>query len=207
MNGKKSLNESRIERKKEDTKQKIIRTTIDLINRFGIEDTTMELIAKETDIAKGTLYNYFSLKEAIIDEYAKNLLRQKLTKQVNLIMKLSNTRSRMKKFFKEIIKIIQAQRSIFEKCFFYRLKIFNSFQKDKNSRSGLQFIIHEIISIGQQNKEIRDDLPLQIIEDLFGFSFIEIIKQLFLNPDNFNVDKSINICVDIFLNGVYPAKN
>lgn len=37
-----------------------------LIRAYGFEETTMEQIAEEADIAKGTLYNYFPAKEAII---------------------------------------------------------------------------------------------------------------------------------------------
>ena len=60
---------SRVERKKEETKRKIIEVALNLFKQQGFEATTMEQIASVVDIAKGTLYNYFPVKEAILNEY------------------------------------------------------------------------------------------------------------------------------------------
>ena len=43
---------SRIDRKKENTKKKIITVAVDLFNQFGLETVTMERIAEAVDIAK-----------------------------------------------------------------------------------------------------------------------------------------------------------
>lgn len=47
---------SRVERKKEETKSRIITVAIGLFNEKGVQATTMEQIAELADIAKGTLY-------------------------------------------------------------------------------------------------------------------------------------------------------
>ena len=62
---------SRIERKKEETRLKIIAVAMSLFKAHGFDVTTMERIAAEVDIAKGTLYNYFPVKEAIVSEYIR----------------------------------------------------------------------------------------------------------------------------------------
>ena len=59
---------NRTERKKEETRQKVIGVALQLFRQNGLEATTMEQIAEVADIAKGTLYNYFPAKEAIIHE-------------------------------------------------------------------------------------------------------------------------------------------
>ncbi len=51
---------NRRERKKEETRIKIINCTIELFKDKGFSDTSMEEIAEKSDVAKGTLYNYFS---------------------------------------------------------------------------------------------------------------------------------------------------
>ncbi len=62
MEPKETIRESRVERKKEETKQKIVSVAIALFQQKGFDDTAMEQIAEEVDIAKGTLYNYFPVK-------------------------------------------------------------------------------------------------------------------------------------------------
>lgn len=57
---------SRIERKKEETRKKIISVAMDLFNRQGFDQTTVEQIAEVADVAKGTVFNYFPAKDAIV---------------------------------------------------------------------------------------------------------------------------------------------
>ena len=59
----------RRERKKQETKKNIIKIAMYLFRKQGFDETTMEQIAKEVDTVKGTLYNYFPVKESIICEY------------------------------------------------------------------------------------------------------------------------------------------
>ena len=50
---------SRRERKKRETRERIITTALELFGRKGIENTTVDEIAAAADIGKGTIYNYF----------------------------------------------------------------------------------------------------------------------------------------------------
>jgi AcrR family transcriptional regulator len=56
----------RRERKKEETKRKIFEAATKLFAHKGFEATTIDEIAAEADVSKGTFFNYFPKKEAII---------------------------------------------------------------------------------------------------------------------------------------------
>lgn len=56
---------SRRERKKEETKERILRAAFDLFRKRGVEATTVDEICERADIAKGTFFNYFPRKEAV----------------------------------------------------------------------------------------------------------------------------------------------
>ena len=58
--------DNRTERKKKDSRRKIIGVAMDLFKKQGFDATTMEQIADEADIARATLYSYFPVKEAIL---------------------------------------------------------------------------------------------------------------------------------------------
>ncbi len=45
----------------------VVQTAIQLITAHGFHNTGVDLITKETKIAKGTLYNYFHSKEHLIE--------------------------------------------------------------------------------------------------------------------------------------------
>jgi len=79
----------------------------------------MEQIAAQVDIAKGTLYNYFPVKEAINDEYTKHTFRDKNADRVRQIAKMLDTCTRMTAIFEELIVGVQAQKDIFAKYVVY----------------------------------------------------------------------------------------
>lgn len=195
---------SRVERKKEETKKKIINVAMDLFKQYGFNATTMEQIAKVADIAKGTLYNYFPVKEAIIDEYIKRLSTKKNSERVSRLAQLPDTRSRMILSFGELIQGVQVQKEIFEKYLVYQMKNTISLQKEERAKSGIELLADEIIKLGQASAEIRQDLPMDVIVDLFVFAFIEVAKKFYMEAERFNAQEAIEQCVDIFINGVKP---
>ncbi|MEQ1188416.1 MULTISPECIES: TetR/AcrR family transcriptional regulator [Acinetobacter] len=59
----------------------VVQTTIQLITIHGFHNVGVDLITKETQIAKGTLYNYFHSKERLIEmciAFQKSLLKEKV---------------------------------------------------------------------------------------------------------------------------------
>src|SRR6185437_9286745 len=54
------------ERKRRQTADHIAATAFRLFEAQGYEPVTMEQIASESDVSKGTLYNYFPVKEALV---------------------------------------------------------------------------------------------------------------------------------------------
>jgi AcrR family transcriptional regulator len=58
--------EPRRDRKKRETRDRIVSVALDLFTRRGIDACTIDDIAARADIGKGTIYNYFRTKEDII---------------------------------------------------------------------------------------------------------------------------------------------
>jgi len=57
---------SRRERKKRETRQRLMEAALRLFQEQGYDRTTVGQIAEEADVAKGTFFNYFETKEAIL---------------------------------------------------------------------------------------------------------------------------------------------
>lgn len=193
---------SRVERKKEETKKKIIAVAMKLFVEQGVDSTTMEQIAAEVDIAKGTLYNYFPVKEAIIDEYIKRSFVEKNSERILALQKLPDTRSRLQQFFGELIKGVREQKELFEKYLVYRMQLMVSFHQDDSEKSGFYLVANEIIELGQKSAEIRQDLPRYVLVELFEFAFIEAVKEFYLEPEKFRPGEVIDRYVDLCINGI-----
>jgi AcrR family transcriptional regulator len=205
-----NLNKSRFERKKEETKNRIIRVAMALFKKQGVDETTMEQIAKEVDIAKGTLYSYFPVKEAIISDYMKQAFKEKNKDRILQFRKLKDTRTRLLVLFTELIEGIGANREIFEKYIIYRMRNMVSFHQEQSQKSGLNLLVLEIIELGQKENEIRTDIPIHVLEDLLEFAFVEVAKQFIIESKQGNnvsdIHVTINQCIDIFIHGAGKRK-
>jgi AcrR family transcriptional regulator len=58
-------------RKREARREEVYETAIRLFVERGYENTTMDDIADEADVARGTVFNYFERKSALVQEWAK----------------------------------------------------------------------------------------------------------------------------------------
>jgi AcrR family transcriptional regulator len=196
-----SPNTSRVERKKKETQKKIIAVAMDLLREQGVASTTMEQIAEQADIAKGTLYNYFPVKEAIIDEYIKQTFRERNSERLLQLQKLPDTRSRMTFLLGSLFEGVQAQSEIFEKYFVYRIQKMISLRQDESMASGLFTLEDEIIRLGQESAELRTDLPHALLADLFEFAFIKVAQNYYSDPVVFDLQTTIDHYIDLFMNG------
>ncbi len=191
----------RMDRKKALTQKAIIETSVRLFNQFGLESVTMDQIAEEVDIARGTLYNHFPSKELIINAYLQHTFQERNEDRLAELRKLPDTRSRLIQMLKFLTAGVQAQKEIFEAFMVYRMKQVVSFHPVNDAPSGLSNLVREVILLGQANHELRSDLSVDLLEDMFEFILIESIKPFYLEPDRYNAEEAIDQCVDLFFNG------
>lgn len=194
-------NPNRTLRKKEENKKRITTVAMELFNKQGVEKTTMEQIAEEADVAKGTLYNYFPVKEAIIDEYVKENFMMKYKDRWQRIEKLQDTQARFEQFLRELVEEVCAQDEIFEKHIVYMIKKITSLKREERVNSGFRLMAREILELGQKNREIRNDVPLEIMIGFLESSFINVVQQYFRSPESFNCDEAVKQYIAICVNG------
>lgn len=56
----------RRERKKEETRQRIFQSALELFEQKGFDATTVDDITERADVAKGTFFNYYPRKESVL---------------------------------------------------------------------------------------------------------------------------------------------
>jgi AcrR family transcriptional regulator len=182
-------------------RQKIIARAMNLFREEGLGATTMEQIAAEVDIAKGTLYSYFPVKEAILDEYIRRNFSGSSAARAEQMRQLADTHERMQLVFTDLLKGIQSQKEIFERYVAYRMQHWISFHQEADELSGFQLIASEIVRLGQAGGELRSDLPPGVLEDLCEYVFMLTVKEFYLNPESFDAPQAIDRSIDVFLNG------
>jgi AcrR family transcriptional regulator len=198
------INLTRTDRKKEETQNRIISTAVELFHRHGLEAVTMEQIAAEVDIAKGTLYNHFASKEAIIAAFMQRSFRESQAARVAQLRGLADTRARLELVFVQLVEGVQRNQEIFEAFLVYRMKQVLSFDPIQTDGSGLNNLVHELIVLGQAGGDLRADLPEDMLSGLFEYALIATVKPFYNNPATFDAHAAIEHGIDLFLNGARP---
>lgn len=197
----KTLN--RRERKKEAMRQKIIETALRLFRQSSVDEITMEKIAEEVDIAKGTLYNYFSSKESIIIEYVKKHMKKIEKDILNKLDELPNTEARLLAFFNHMFNdVIGDDDDIFRAILKHRFHHFYDALRNETTRSGAKDIIRNIIVYGQEKGELRSDVPTDKLVSLMEFNvLVYFLSQLIQDPDYLFDGEQIKLNIELFING------
>jgi AcrR family transcriptional regulator len=199
--------ENRIERKKKETKQKIIEVALDLFQRQGFNNTTMEQIASEADIARKTLYNHFPVKEAIIDEYVKGISEGLAHETFENLRNLPDTRTRLLAALDKAYEWVEINPEITGICLGYRLK--NIYQRSgyNNGQTGTQSILAEIIGYGQEAGEIRQDISTKILVLQLDILRGAVVMDWLGDKSKFELRKEMAKVVDLFINGAGKGRD
>ena len=191
--------EGRVERKKKETRQRIVKVAMELFQSQGFNNTTMEQIAEEADIARKTLYNHFSVKEAIVDDYVRGISKEASQEAFEALQNLPDTRSRLQNTLEKVYQWVEINPEIIGICLGYRLK--NMYQGAGYSGGGSQSLIAEIIRLGQQACEIRQDIPAKLLVKQLDTLRMTVVLDWLNDPSGLELRKEMAKLVDLFLDG------
>jgi AcrR family transcriptional regulator len=198
--------QSRRERKKDETRTRIVNVAMELFERQGFDGTTMEQIAEEADIAKGTLYNYFPVKEAIISAFMRLSAANAIPDVELLLQNAAGTRTRLTIMFTKIAEWQIPHRELVEHYLSYRFtNILKSF-RNPEQRSGFDRNLAMIIEHGQKAGEVRCDLPLPLMIGYLQSGYLTVILR-WLAHDDTDLAEGFLQMVDMFLSGVGTGEN
>ncbi|MEW6599922.1 MAG: TetR/AcrR family transcriptional regulator [Nitrospirota bacterium] len=194
--------ENRRERKKQDTRQKIVKIGMYFFRKQGFDSTTMEQIAEEVDISKATLYNYFPVKESIISEYWQNNIKEFKFQILEMIQLLPDTRSRVQKTFtKAAAELFKSKEDIYKIYLSYWLRNLNNPSDNERLRSGFEDIFSMIIKLGQHAGDVRKDMSVELLVKYLEVLFLTVCLNWLSDPKLFPLEATLSQTVSLFIEG------
>lgn len=195
-----SLN--RRERKKQETKQKIIKIAMYLFRKQGFDATSMEQIADDVDISKATLYNYFPVKESIISEYWQNSVKELKLQILQMIQLMPDTNGRLlRTFTKAAGELFKSKEDIYKIYLSFWFRNINNPALSEKLQSGFQDIFTMIIKLGQQSGEIRKDISVELQVKYLEVTFLTACMSWLSDPKLFPLEKTLTETVSFFMEG------
>jgi len=153
---------SRRERKKQETRQRLIECAWRLLQERGYDDTTVEDITEAADVAKGTFFNYFQTKEALLDELALwriDLLGSHVLAADDVP---EGAVARIKRMVRAMAAEFSPERELPQHLFIARI----SAPIRHESAHRLGSIMYDLVRQGQSSGEIRADVDAGLIARL-----------------------------------------
>lgn len=161
--------EGLVEKKKKEIRNRIIAVAGALFNQQGFENTTMDQIATKAVVARKTLYNYFPLKEAIADEYVRSISKDTAQETLETFSDLPDVRSRLIAAINNRYDWLELNPEVCGIALMYRMKLMLQEPHRKFEPSGTQQLIKEILRSGQEEGEIRTDIPIERVFDIIEY--------------------------------------
>jgi AcrR family transcriptional regulator len=153
---------SRRERKKQETRQRLLECAWHLFQERGYDDTTVEDITEAVDVAKGTFFNYFETKEALLDELA--LWRIDL--MGNHVLAADDAPESAVARIKRMVRAMAAEFSPDRELPQHLLIARISAPIRHESAHRLGSIMHDLVQQGQASGEIRADVDAGLVARL-----------------------------------------
>jgi AcrR family transcriptional regulator len=203
----------RKEREKQQRREEIIKAAEKVFLSLGLENATMDDVAAEAELSKGTLYLYFKNKEMLHVEVARRAI----------ILLNDFTSKAAEQVEKTIEKLGQMGLATihFSKAFPDQMKAIQSLMvKDPGSvelSSGeVQNIVYgdssvgmlvQVVEQGIRNKELRSDIPAPLIAHTLWMQMLSVIQ--FVNTETtlieileLSPEKVFEIHFELVLNGI-----
>ncbi|WP_237179073.1 TetR/AcrR family transcriptional regulator [Paenibacillus sp. MMS18-CY102] len=160
---------SRYEKRKQETKQKIADAALSLFTEHGFDQTTMEQIAEKADVAKGTLFNHFASKNALLSHFGEirvQLIKTAVEQSVQGIDGVVN----------KLYAIFDALADVNEEDKPYGLLVVQDFMLrytggERRNYNEASAVIRAVIEQGIASGELRGDVDAQQAAALLGGVF------------------------------------
>lgn len=157
----------RRERRTAETRERLFRAALDLFAKMGFTETTVEDITESADVGKGTFFNYFPSKDHILLAFGE----MQLAKLQSAVEEARHNGEPMPQFLRSLGVRMTEEPTRHPGIIRTLLQAYLSTTPVRQAMVDLQRRVHalhtEIVRLGQERGEIREDLPAAEIAQVF----------------------------------------
>lgn len=199
------------ERKRMQTLDHISRVAFGLFEQHGYEAVTMEQIAGEAEVAKGTLYRYFPVKEAVLAHWFHAELAEDMQSLGAVIDAHSGFEQGAAALLQASAQWCEAHRPYLPPYLRFRFLAIGSAQPEPDgvARSDIVDAFEALVQKGQRSGELRQDMPSRQLAELFHHLYLAAMLR-WLNQPALVLPEEFRAVVALFMQGAagsHPARN
>ncbi|WKT77872.1 TetR/AcrR family transcriptional regulator [Lysinibacillus fusiformis] len=191
-----------------ETRDKLLKTSLDLFNKFGFEHVTVEQITKACHVSKGTFYTHFPSKYDVILEKFKELDHFYSTVEKNIDRTLPAS--------EKILIVYQEQMKYLTNVVgkdllrtVYTAAMTNQVKQDHyliNPERKIFQMMNTYIEEGLQQGELSHDLSANEVQAIIQRCMRANVYDWLIHGEDFNLAAEMNQFTAIVLNGLKNVK-
>jgi len=192
----------RRERRRAGTLDHVARTAAGLFEAQGYDATTMEQIAAAADIAKGTLYNHFPTKEAVLAHWMHQTLAEDAPRLRAALELPGSFEEKLTRLFAESAQWMQAHRPWLLPYFRHRFLHIDSEVGAARAQPprDLAAVFAWLIALAQQGGTLRADLDAEHLAALLHQLYFAALMRWLTQPGRV-LGEEFAAAIDLFLRG------
>lgn len=196
---------SNISQKDQVVKEEILRAAEIVFQKWGLNKTTMEDIAREADKGKSTLYYYYKSKEEILEAVIGRQLEELLSGAKKCVASVSSSKEKLKLYvitsLKEIHKFGMVYSILRDDIKGNKALIEKTSEKIIESE---KIFIKEILLAGIKSKELNfEEEELNVVATTVLGIIYALDMYLFMDDrDNIETSQKIEIMAKLIANGI-----
>ena len=189
--------------RRQDKRAKIIRSATKVFARNGFYHSKVSEIAREADVADGTIYLYFKNKEDILISIFEESMDQILTLVRDEIGKHQDALSKLRRFVHLHMTLMEKNPRLAE-VIQVELRQSSKFMKEYKNVKFLEYLqfIAEVIEQGQREGLIHKEVSPAIFKRMLFGALDELALQWVLSKKRYSLTSMADQVTDIFVNGI-----
>ena len=192
--------DSRRERRKQEIRGKIIESAIELFEKQGLEDVTLEQICELADISRPTFYSYYKSKQELIAALGEKLwlnVAQKVTQDsfANQDSTAETVASFLKVTRREITKYGRLERELIRHIMNHEA---NDATQNSQMLKALTNLFENIFKEGKKRGDIGTRYPIDFLAETTMGCISSVMMNWAFDPD-YPVEKRLKQMTDFIL--------
>ena len=200
---------SRRERKKDETRRRIFEAAISLFRERGFEATTVDEITERADVGRGTFFNYFSRKDAVLAYLSEERLDEAEANVTHLLTSPEPVREKLLQIYRLAALAHQEDRDLARFVFTEWMK--RAFAPTQEADARWQKLICATLAQGRERNELNPDVSDVRAESVLSAVYVATVYQWLFCPEGCDAGipdlaPELNARLDIVIDGLEHRK-
>jgi len=181
----------------------ILRAATRVFARNGYFNSKVADIAREADVADGTVYLYFKSKEEILHSIFDQNMSEAIASGRVLIEKLRDPGEKLRRIAMLHLERLGADRDL-AVVFQVELRGSTKFMREFSAAGFAEYLglLRQTFADGQRSGVFRKDLNAKLVSKILFGALDEMATNWIISKRNYKLEPMAEVVMDVFLNGV-----